>query len=199
MVSIATSSSNACYDLLENLLNWSRSQLDAVSINKTTFGIDLVFSEVMDLYRGLCEQKGVGISVIAYVDSFVSADIEMVRTVVRNLVSNALKFTPSGGKISIGTAENASELIVSVRDTGVGIEQSRLKKLFSFTENTSTYGTSGEKGTGLGLVLSNEFITRNGGRLWIESEPGVGSSFNFTLPLASIENAAPKLELQENA
>ena len=119
---------------------------------------------------------------------FVFADVQMVSTVVRNLVNNAVKFTHIGGKISI-TAEtaiiNSVEMIqISVCDNGIGIESNRINKLFSIESNISTIGTNNEKGTGLGLILCKEFVERNGGSIYAESNLGEGSKFIFTVPIA---------------
>jgi signal transduction histidine kinase len=107
----------------------------------------------------------------------------MLQTVFRNLISNAVKFTPKGGQIRIAAKEVNGYIEILVSDTGVGIAENKLKTLFNIDKRRTSPGTAGEKGTGLGLVLCKEFIERQGGNLWLESQPGKGSTFIFTLPL----------------
>ena len=107
----------------------------------------------------------------------------MVITVLRNLISNAIKFTQIDGKIMVFAGVKQNELAVSISDNGVGISKARMDKLFKITEKQSTPGTQKEKGTGLGLILCKEFIEKNKGKIWIESQVGIGTTFYFTLPL----------------
>ena len=121
-------------------------------------------------------------------------DSNMVNTIFRNLISNAIKFTPSKGSIIIDCKQNPEEkmLEVSVSDTGVGIDPKNIEKLFRIDESYSTSGTENEEGTGLGLVLCKEFVEKNSGRIWVESEVGKGTTFWFSLPISETE--LPKLE-----
>jgi signal transduction histidine kinase len=105
----------------------------------------------------------------------------MISTIIRNLISNAIKFTEEGGEILISTKMRRNKLLVSVSDTGIGIDEDRLQKLFCIDENSSTLGTQNEKGTGLGLILCNEFMEKHSGSIEVESEPGKGSVFSFEL------------------
>ena len=114
----------------------------------------------------------------------------MLRTILRNLLSNAIKFTNKGGEINIRTEETPAFVCISVSDNGIGIAPENLAKLFNMTEIFSTQGTAREKGTGLGLLLCQEFVEKHGGRIWAESEEGKGSIFNFTLPSTQAQNAA---------
>jgi len=115
-------------------------------------------------------------------DCQVLGDKEMVNLVIRNLVSNALKFTPEHGEVILLSEEDGEEIKIMVIDNGVGISPEKQAELFTQYKNTSTKGTGNEKGTGLGLMLCKEFIERNGGRIWVESEEGRGTCFTFTLP-----------------
>jgi len=115
-------------------------------------------------------------------NSLVFADKNMVMTVLRNLVSNAIKFSSKGGKIQIISEKSQNEYLITVKDQGTGIKAEDISKLFKKTQHISTYGTNGEKGTGLGLLLCLEFIERHGGKIWAESELDKGSAFKFTLP-----------------
>jgi signal transduction histidine kinase len=106
----------------------------------------------------------------------------MIGTVFRNLISNAIKFTMQGGEVIISAVEKQNEIIFSVRDTGVGIPKNNIGKLFRIDQNYSTTGTNKEKGTGLGLILCKDFIEKHGGKIWVESEEKIGSTFFFSLP-----------------
>ena len=108
----------------------------------------------------------------------------MIELVIRNLLSNAIKFTPSGGKISISAKDDGKFLVLSISDTGVGIDPEDLHRLFQFEEFHTTTGTAGEPGTGLGLIICQEFIKKHGGEITIKSELEKGSTFTFTLPKA---------------
>ena len=108
----------------------------------------------------------------------------MLKTIFRNLISNATKFTPENGSITINYALSGSQVEVSVADTGIGIPPENLSKLFRIDTNVSTKGTANETGTGLGLILCKEFIGKHNGKIWVESEEGKGSEFKFTLPMS---------------
>ena len=117
-------------------------------------------------------------------EQYVTADIPMLNTIIRNLISNAIKFTPNGGMIEIGTIDQPSEgsIVIYVKDSGMGMSDEIKEKLFKIDSKITNVGTNNEKGTGLGLILCKEFIEKHGGRIWAESEVGVGSTFKFTLP-----------------
>jgi signal transduction histidine kinase len=119
----------------------------------------------------------------------VFADIDMLKTVLRNLVSNAIKFTNNDGAINIGAEENSGNVTISVSDNGIGIAHDELKKLFDISEVLTTKDTEGETGTGLGLLLCKEFVEKHQGKIWVDSEVGKGSDFRFTLPI-SVEQAS---------
>lgn len=170
-------------NLLENLLNWARSQMDGMQVNPATVEFKDLVDEHMGLYQAQAEQKG--IRLVNHISNPVEvyADREMVKLVLRNLLSNALKFTPTGGQISVEVIRAQRFLRVSVKDNGIGISPEAMPRLFS-PATVSTYGTANEKGSGLGLLMSEDFIKKNGGKIWVESEVGKGSEFFFTLPLA---------------
>jgi signal transduction histidine kinase len=167
--------------LMENLLQWAKSQMQNDAVKPQLLDIARITTEVMQLLRLQAEAKRI------YIDSrierpvYVYADRDMVNLVLRNLLSNAIKFTPEDGSIFIEAHEMRSHIEVIVQDTGTGISSEGLRKLLS-EDYFSTRGTGGEAGTGLGLMLCKEFLTRNGGKMRIESEPGKGSTVAFTLP-----------------
>lgn len=180
---IILQSSKRALDLLMNLMEWSQLQSGRMDFNPEEFDITVLTDEVKLLMTGMAEQKSIIISNKLKESVMVFADKEMISTVLRNLISNAIKFTHNGGSINISAIRKNNELIIIVNDNGIGIPKERLNKLFIICESHSCPGTNKEKGTGLGLILCNEFIKKNHGLLWVESEIGKGSSFCFSLPL----------------
>jgi two-component system sensor histidine kinase/response regulator len=169
--------------LMENLLQWAKSQMQAETVKPQLLDISGVTREVLQLLRLQAEAKHIYINSKIERPVFVYADKDMINLVLRNLLSNAIKFTPEQGSICIEAREERSHIEVLVQDTGTGIDAEGLQKL-NGQLYYSTRGTGGETGTGLGLMLCKEFLSRNGGRMRIESEPGKGSTFSFTLPKA---------------
>jgi PAS domain S-box-containing protein len=169
--------------LLENLLNWSRSQSGSIQYNPAPLDLSDVVAEIHHALRASMEKKHLSFENRVPEGSVVLADVNMIQTIFRNLISNAIKFTPEGGSISVSAEKAGGFLSVSVSDTGIGIPEAARAKLFSFGEFHSTAGTGGEQGTGLGLVISRDFIIKHGGELSLNSAEGRGSTFTFTLPL----------------
>ena len=177
-------SSNA-YNLLDNLLQWARSQTGRIKVNKSQINLCKLVDENFHLLQDKADEKS--LELINKVDgSLISwADKNMINTVIRNLISNALKFTGENGYIKVISEDSGENMVkISVIDNGVGMDQEEIPKLFKITTNFSKEGTNSETGTGLGLILSHEFIEKNDGQIWVESEKGKGSAFNFTLPKA---------------
>lgn len=173
---------DSTYSLLENILEWSRTQTGKIDFNPESFDISTVINEIFLLVRPQAEAKNIRlISKVKY-QTFVYADVNMIKTVLRNLVSNAIKFTEKG-EVLIETEETKSSLMISVIDTGIGIADDVMDKLFKIDQQVHTSGTKNEKGTGLGLILSKEFVNINGGEIWINRMKGQGTIFNFTLPI----------------
>ena len=170
------------YKLLENLLTWARSQSGRVKFEPVNFELDSIIEDNVMLHCELANKKDIEMET-RYPDN-VSAfgDPEMISTVVRNLLSNAIKFSPRGESISIQIKDLKSIWIVSVIDQGVGIAPENQEKIFKIDTKFKTEGTSGEKGTGLGLLICKEFVEKNGGKIKISSKEGKGSSFSFSLP-----------------
>ena len=173
------------FDLLENLLEWSSLQIGKyVPRLKLTPVSEIILDEI-DLLHSTAQHKFIELHTHFSNDSFVMIDKHMMKTVLRNLISNAIKFTDVNGKIEITVTEEDSEVSIAISDNGVGIDQSTIDNLFKIDSKISTIGTHGEKGTGLGLLLCKELVEKNNGKIGIESETGVGTTFTITLPKAS--------------
>ncbi|MFH0735912.1 MAG: HAMP domain-containing sensor histidine kinase [bacterium] len=175
-------SSKSFYKLLENLLQWSRMQTGRIVFQPTVFNIQTMINEVCNLFSHSAKQKNISIQNYDNEARLVYADHDMIDTIIRNLISNAIKFTNENGTIIIKIVENNNHVYLSIQDTGVGIPKNKIDKLFSLKENNSTRGTKNEKGTGLGLILCREFIEINGGKLITESTLGIGSTFTINIP-----------------
>jgi len=178
---IILQSSQRAMDLLMNLMEWSRSQTGRMEFNPEYFEMAELIDEVELLLNNAAGQKSIVITNTLPDNIAVYADKNMMSAVLRNLISNAIKFTHPGGEIII-SAEGKGGLTVSVSDNGIGIPKDRIEQLFRIHENYSTSGTQNERGTGLGLILCKEFIEKHGGKIWVESEEGKGSIFYFTIP-----------------
>ena len=178
---INTSSKNLL-KLLENLLDWSRSQTGRIKFEPTRIDISLIVSSIIALLLESAIAKNIKLTSTIKSNTYVFVDINMITTVLRNLISNAIKFTNSGGHIIIDSNDNKDFLTISVSDDGVGISEENQKKLFRIDEQYTTTGTNEEIGTGIGLILCKEFIEKHNGKIWVESKIGEGSTFFFTLP-----------------
>jgi PAS domain S-box-containing protein len=179
-------SSQRAMDLLKNLLEWSRSQTGRMSFNPEYLDMAPLINETMDLLSDSALQKSISITKKVPASVKVFADKDMINAVLRNLISNAVKFTHPGGMIQVSAEQQPDEWMISVKDNGVGIRKNDMEKLFKLEETHSTYGTQNEVGTGLGLLLSKEFVSKHGGKIWVESEAGKGSTFFFTIPRVSL-------------
>lgn len=178
-------SSERAVSLLGNLLDWSQTQTGRMKFTPENFDFAIVTNEVIELLNDTAHQKSIVIENKIKKNNLVYADEEMINTVLRNLIANAIKFSYPEGKITLSAEKINNELIVKIADNGVGISEKRIGKLFDISQNQSTSGTQKEKGTGLGLILCKEFIEKNNGRIWVESKVGIGSSFYFSIPLAN--------------
>jgi len=170
--------------LMDNLLQWSKAQMQSNAVYPQRVDIGNSIQETLQLLNRQSETKRIKIESESKEGVFGFMDKDMLSLVLRNLISNAIKFTPEKGTIKIGVHENCTIVEVFVQDTGTGISPEALKKINS-NDFYSTKGTANESGTGLGLKLCKEFMVRNGGQLYIESKPGKGSIFSFSLPKAS--------------
>jgi len=174
-------SARRTFNLLQNLLEWSKLQTGRLNIIPEFFNIREVVEENMALYKEAAYLKS--IRLINFIgDIMVYADKNVTGTILRNLLGNAIKFTARGSIFLEGKKE-AYHLVICISDTGIGLTKEDMKKLFRIEVNTAEIGDSPEKGSGLGLILSKNFVELNKGKIWVESQPGKGSTFYFTIPL----------------
>ena len=183
MIELLNASAKDGYELLENLLTWSKAQRNKLEFHPMELNLENVIAGNIQLLSNLAGSKEIKLVNESEGKVHITADHNMIDTVLRNLITNAIKFTPVGGKVSASVKEQNKNAVVEVKDTGVGIKQDDLDKLFKIESGHSTLGTKKEKGTGMGLVLCKEFIENHNGKIWVESEYGEGSSFYFSLPI----------------
>jgi signal transduction histidine kinase len=171
------------YNLLENLLEWSLSQSKKIPFAPEKIDLRQLIEEEKDFYLSFVASKKLTIEFIGEKDIKIFADRNMLKTILRNLITNAVKYSHTGGKIMIESKLLPSFVEIAITDTGVGIAPNRLEKIFTLDEKITTRGTAEEKGSGLGLLLCKEFIEKHKGKIWINSEPQKGTTVFFTLPL----------------
>jgi signal transduction histidine kinase/ligand-binding sensor domain-containing protein len=176
------SSSKNIYNLLENLLQWARTQTYKIAFEPIVFGLKQLVEQNLNLLKENITTKKINIEHKIEDSCDVYADRNMINTVIRNLLTNAIKFTHSGGDIAINSLRKDGHIEISIKDSGIGMSAEEIKNIFRVDANFSRSGTDGETGTGLGLILCKEFIVKNGGTIWVESTPGKGSMFSFTIP-----------------
>jgi signal transduction histidine kinase len=170
------------FGLLENLLQWARIKTGRINFEPEVLNLKIIFDKVVELFLGIAQSKDITLAVDISTNLYVFADLNMVETILRNLISNSIKFTDRGGKITISATEENNFARIRVKDTGIGINTDKLEKLFQINENISTAGTQNESGSGLGLILCKEFIEINKGQISVNSSIGKGSEFSFILP-----------------
>ena len=176
------------YKLLENLLLWSRMQQGALPFTPETISLKEIIIHNIDLLVKIGNQKDIKLYTEFDGNLFVYADKEMLNSIFRNLLSNALKFTNRGGFVIINAKKSNGNMVeLTIQDSGIGMDENLINNLFKLDKKVGRPGTEGEQSTGLGLLLCNEFVIKNGGKLWVESEIGKGSKFTFTLPSEVLE------------
>jgi len=183
-ISQIISSAENTYSLLQNLLDWASAQSGKTEIKKENVNLAKVSAETISLLKSVARNKQIRINSNIEEGTIAFADRNMVSTIMLNLISNAVKFTPHHGEVDIKAHRYNGQLEVAVIDSGVGISDKNIDKLFKPGEKLQTAGTDKEKGTGLGLILCKEFVEKNNGKIWVESEEGKGSRFFFSLPPA---------------
>jgi len=183
MINIVNNSAIRAFKLVENLLTWSRSHSGKIPYIPEKLNLKNTLIEAIYNLKAQADKKNIGITDTISENELVFVDENMIATVLRNLISNAIKFTPQNGNIVISSEiqTNSNFIEISVKDSGVGIPKNKIDDLFRIDKNISTQGTENETGTGLGLILCKEFIEKHGGKIWVESEEGKGSVFKFTI------------------
>ncbi len=176
------SAAKQTFTLLENLLAWAKTQTGQIDFKPETINLKGIVEEVVAVLSYPARIKNISLNIAPSVDIDVYADQNMLKTILQNLVSNAIKFTRPEGTIEITATPNHSSVEISVNDNGIGISDENKNKLFRLDSNVSTYGTADEKGSGLGLVLCKEFIEKHGGNIRVVSDVGKGSEFKIKLP-----------------
>lgn len=174
----------AVNDLLENLLFWAQNQGGKLIVEKEPVNLNLILEKVLLLYKGISDLKQITITTSNIEEFIVEADRNMTMLVVRNLISNAIKFTPRQGKVHVSMSRKINFVEMCVSDNGIGFDLKDSNRMFSSNSFYTTAGTGNEAGSGLGLILCNEFVEKNNGRMWAESEKGKGSRFYIALPSA---------------
>jgi Signal transduction histidine kinase len=183
LVNQINKSAQNTYKLLEDLLKWARTQSGKIPFEPQKLSFTDICKEILEILNPNADAKNITINYFASDEINIFADIDMIKTVLRNLVSNAIKFTNNGGQIDINAEKNHTNVTITISDNGIGIEPNNLIKLFDISQIQTTTGTAEEKGTGLGLVLCKQFVEKHGGKIWAESEHGKGSEFKFTMPI----------------
>lgn len=180
---IINSSAQNTLTLLDNLLNWARAQTGKIIYKPEKANLSPIVTEILDISNSSAKIKNISLNYRQTKDIVVCADVDMLKIVLRNLVSNAIKFTHLNGEISISAVQSKNNIEITVSDNGVGMSAETQGDLFKIDMNITTTGTAAEKGSGLGLILCKEFIEKQGGKIWVKSELGKGSAFIFSLPL----------------
>lgn len=185
-------SSQSTYKLLDNLLEWARLENGSMPYRPKALQLDQLIEDTLYSLQFMAAQKNITLTTRLQSDIWLDADRHMLQSLVHNLVANALKFTPDGGVIQIFDEVKDDQIIISVQDNGTGMNDVQLQKLFDVAYSQSTTGTNGETGTGLGLLLCQQFVQQHKGILTVSSQLGQGSVFSFSLPLDSARDAAPQ-------
>jgi signal transduction histidine kinase len=176
-------SASNLHEMLENLLEWACMQRGITSFDPSEFMLKHKITESLKLVSETALQKNITIRLEIQDDVKIYSDPNMFDTIIRNLASNAIKFTPKGGVVTISSRRTKDNLVeVAVKDTGIGMSEDIRSNLFHVDKNTNRKGTQGELSTGLGLILCKDFIEKQGGKIWMNSEEGKGSTFYFTTP-----------------
>ncbi|MBN1970974.1 MAG: HAMP domain-containing histidine kinase [Candidatus Delongbacteria bacterium] len=185
ILTVCMKAANNSYALLEELFEWAKNEIEEVVLNPKVFNINDLLIKNIDLYHLHAESKSIIIQFDNHVPISVFADENTINTVIRNLISNAIKFSFEKSIIKLEIKVEGNECLILIKDNGVGISKEKLGSIFDFGEEKSTHGTKGEKGTGLGLALSAELVKKNGGKINVKSEMNNGSTFYFSLPFSS--------------
>ena len=181
-VNIIYQSAQKVNNLLDSILIWAKSQSGKFLFEPKELNFRTICAEIIEILKQFANTKSITINYLAPENLIIFADANMLKTVLRNLISNAIKFTNDGGRIDISAELTDVNIIVSISDNGIGLEPEILDKLFKVSHMQTTKGTANESGSGLGLLYCKDFIEKHGGTIWVESKKGKGSTFKFTLP-----------------
>lgn len=182
MLEMSNKTSEEVFSLLDNLLKWTKSQLGKLTVIPQKLDISGLADGVVEVMNSVAEVKHIKLIRTDHESFFVYVDIEMIKSILRNLISNAVKFSNPDSEIKVGIKAEDGKVIVSVTDSGKWIKKEDQHKLLKDSTHFTTYGTNSEEGSGLGLLLCRDFARKNGGELWFESEENLGSVFSFSLP-----------------
>ena len=185
-VRMINSSAASAYNMLMSLLQWANAQRGNMLFNPCPLVLNELANEELDEIYEIAMRKDIKLKVVIPEKFKVAADKEMLRIILRNLITNAIKFSYRGGQIELRAVADGGQVEVAVSDNGMGMTEETIQKLFNLGTHTSARGTENERGTGLGLLLCDEFVKKHGGRIWVESQPGKGSTFKFTMPLVPV-------------
>lgn len=174
-------SAKITFNLLENLLQWAKIRTGRIKYSPELFCLRKVIYQMLDLYKGNARNKNISLEIEVENDIEVLADLNTVETILRNLISSAIKFTSAGGKVIVSVKKKGEYAEINIIDNGVGIKADIIGRLFQIDQNISTSGTQNEEGSGFGLILCKEFVEMNKGKIFVESKVGEGSTFGFTL------------------
>lgn len=184
LLTLANQTTEDVFSLLDNLLKWTKSQIGKLNVVYQNFNVIEVIEGVIEIFSMVAGLKDIKIVLTATdKELMVHADIDMIKTVTRNLISNAIKFSNKGSEIHVTVTKEEGMAVIGVKDQGCGIDEENQKKLLHTDTHFSTFGTNNEEGSGLGLLLCQDFVVRNGGKLWFVSQKDEGSTFSFSIPL----------------
>lgn len=175
-------SSKNTFSLLDNLLTWSQSQTGSLEFNPQKLEINTITNKTVHLLTNIAKNKNIKINATIEANQYLLADKNMLETVFRNLISNAIKFTPNNGEVCLSMQKRNHQIVFSVQDNGIGIAPEKITSLFAIDKKSTTTGTNNETGTGLGLMLCKDFVEKHGGEIWVKSQTGKGSTFMFSIP-----------------
>lgn len=182
MISFIKRSAESAYKLLENLLEWSRIQIGVAKVTPVQTDISILINDSITSLKDVAHTKNIKIITTVQSETYVYADEEMIKTIIRNLLTNAIKFSHPDGYVKITAEDSKENLKLSITDKGIGVKKELLNNLFRIDKSITTKGTLGEKGTGLGLILCKEFVEKNNGKLIVDSKEKEGSTFSIILP-----------------
>jgi signal transduction histidine kinase len=182
MITDVANTSKKTYELMENLLEWSSVQTGTIPFYPKKLTLLMLLKNLEELYTQNLKSKEITLKIDVGPEISVYADKKMIETILRNLISNAIKFTHPNGTVSVSAEPGNDFVVIKVMDTGVGIKKEKLSELFQVDKVESTPGTAKETGTGLGLILCKELVEKQNGKMWVESKEDEGTTFYFTLP-----------------